>query len=525
MANKFFKDSYDVIIIGGALAGLASALSLAKKGKSVLVLEQHDLPGGVATSFVRGGVEMEAALHEMMSIGSKECPLKVGKFFEEMGVDIEWLKIPEAYRFADAKTGVDVVIHAGTNGDFSTPAKEIAEVCKDKDGSIYKKLIDFFNLCHRVYTSTNAISQKPTSKLTMLVKHTDFVKTAGYSAKQVMDTFALPQKAVDILSAYWIYLGNKLDDLPFTVWAAVIADYLGHGSYIPKKFSHEMSLKMAERAMRMGVQVEFGMRVEKILVKNGHTAGVRLRDGEEVKGEYVVCSAYPDKVYSNMIEPKSAVPDGALKFVNSRTLGLSCFSVVLLLDSDPASLNIKEYATFYAHSGMDEKAVFDNLSSDGPYEYIAATCTNIVNPDCSPQGTTLYTITATPRPEGWLKVTEDNYDELKHRNAESLIGYMSELLGVDLKEHILEIVIETPVSVAHYTGAYRGSVYGYMHTMNDHIVARHQMCGNENYIQGLAFAGAHQILGDGMAVAISNGEKSAEIILDMMKQDKRSAKK
>ena len=65
----FYKDKYDVIVIGGALAGMSCAMKLASEGKSVLILERHNLPGGLATSFVRSGIEMEATLHEMMSIG------------------------------------------------------------------------------------------------------------------------------------------------------------------------------------------------------------------------------------------------------------------------------------------------------------------------------------------------------------------------------------------------------------------------------------------------------------------------
>ena len=49
----FFKDKYDVVVIGGALAGMSCAMSLAREGKDVLVLERHNLPGGIATSFVR----------------------------------------------------------------------------------------------------------------------------------------------------------------------------------------------------------------------------------------------------------------------------------------------------------------------------------------------------------------------------------------------------------------------------------------------------------------------------------------
>ena len=40
---SFYKEHYDVIVIGGALAGMSAALSLAKQGKSVLILERHNL--------------------------------------------------------------------------------------------------------------------------------------------------------------------------------------------------------------------------------------------------------------------------------------------------------------------------------------------------------------------------------------------------------------------------------------------------------------------------------------------------
>lgn len=522
--ERFFAETYDVIVIGGALAGLASALTLANKGKKVLVLEQHNLPGGVATSFVRGNVEIEGTLHEMMSIGPKECPLKIRKFFDEMGVDIEWLRVPDAYRFVDGKTGLSVLVHPGDHGNFETPAKEIADACGDKDGSIYQKVLGLLNLCHTVYNSVNILSVTHMSKVQMLLKHPEFVKTAGYSAKEVIDTFHLPQQAIDILAAYWIYVGDVLENLPFTVWAVLMADYLGYGSYVPKKFSHEMSLKMAEAASQKGAQVEFGVRVDKILVQNGHVEGVRLASGEEIKARYVVCSAYPDKAYTQMIEPLSEVPAGALKFVNAKTVGVTCFSVVMLLDGTPEELGIKDYSTFYAAEGMDLGRIWKEASTSGPYNYITSICTNLANPGCSPEGTCVYSITFLPRPEGWFGVNEENYDELRRKNAEHFIDMESKRLGVNLRDHILELVIESPVTIAHYTGAYQGSIYGYMHTMDDHIVARLQMGENENFIQGLSFAGAHQISGDGMGPAVTNGRKGAKIILDMMEEDAKEGK-
>ena len=43
---------YDAVIIGSGLGGLTCGATLAKAGKKVLVLEQHNLIGGCATCWV-----------------------------------------------------------------------------------------------------------------------------------------------------------------------------------------------------------------------------------------------------------------------------------------------------------------------------------------------------------------------------------------------------------------------------------------------------------------------------------------
>ncbi|MBW6481061.1 MAG: FAD-dependent oxidoreductase, partial [Bacteroidales bacterium] len=45
--------NHDIIIIGAGLGGLTAGANLAKQGKKVLLIEQHDRPGGCATTFTR----------------------------------------------------------------------------------------------------------------------------------------------------------------------------------------------------------------------------------------------------------------------------------------------------------------------------------------------------------------------------------------------------------------------------------------------------------------------------------------
>ena len=509
---QFYKDHYDVIVIGGGLAGLTAALVLAKQGKDVLVLERHNLPGGCATSFVRGGIELEAALHEMMGVGPKEHRLTIGRFLEENGVEVDWLRLPEAYHVS--LPGTEVTLHPG----FETFAREI----DDEVPGTYETVLDVLRLCHTVFESINELSDGPEGLGKMLKKHEALLKTIGYTAQEVLDTFRLPQKAIDLLVPYWMYVGAPLSELPFTVYALVMADYIGYGAYIPRKCSYEISVKLAERVESLGVQIEYRQHVEKILAKNGRVYGVRTARGDEIHSDYVISAPYPNSVYTAMIEPLSEVPKKALRAIGARRLSLSAFSVILVLDRPAEELNIRDYNTCYGDT-MDTDALYENLAGLGPYRYLTCICPGYGNPDAVPPGKCVLSITTLPRPDGWKTVAADDYDRVKHAVAKQMIDDTSKHFGVNLLDHVQEIVIETPMTVAHYTGMWNGCIYGYAHAMEDHIVARLLTAKEEKCFEGLAFAGAHQLAGDGMGPAITNGRRAAQIVLDEC--GKREAKR
>ena len=80
---------YDAIIIGAGNGGLTAALTVANAGRKVLLLEKHNVPGGCATSFIRGRFEFEVALHQLSGMGAPDKPAFT-VVLDTLGVTPNW---------------------------------------------------------------------------------------------------------------------------------------------------------------------------------------------------------------------------------------------------------------------------------------------------------------------------------------------------------------------------------------------------------------------------------------------------
>ena len=64
-----FSQKIDIIVIGSGMGGLTAAALLAKTGKQVLVLEQHDRAGGYVHGFQRKKYFFDAGVHLISGCG------------------------------------------------------------------------------------------------------------------------------------------------------------------------------------------------------------------------------------------------------------------------------------------------------------------------------------------------------------------------------------------------------------------------------------------------------------------------
>ncbi|MBR5741384.1 MAG: hypothetical protein IKX91_02405, partial [Firmicutes bacterium] len=224
------------------------------------------------------------------------------------------------------------------------------------------------------------------------------------------------------------------------------------------------------------------------------------------------------------IEPLSEVPEGAIKMINGRKLSVVPVSVMMVIEGTPEENGFTNYSTFSGET-MDTNEIWrNNENLTEPYNYITTICLNYANPGCVPEGYTQLSITNLVPSKPFESVTEEEYHDLKRRLANEMIEECLKVTKVDFRDRICEIEISTPMTIAHYVGAWKGNIYGYSHSLSDHAVARLGMKADDHYIDGLEFAGAFGMSGDGMGPQITNGRAAAKAILEDKEKKKEAAK-
>jgi prolycopene isomerase len=507
---------YDAVVVGAGNGGMAAACQFAVSGRKVLLLEQQNIIGGFSTSFVRGRFEFEASLHELCEFGPPEDKGILRRMFEDLGVEVDWIPVPEAYRLIVPSEDIDVVLPFGVDEFIDAMEKYVP-------GS-HISVRRFFELSKEaneamVYVQDLQTRVKKLSKAYMLYHYPNFIRMGTYSVEDVYNAIDMPQKARDILSAYWCYLGVSLDRMDFSLYGYMVYDYIKRKAWIPRYRSTELALAFEKKIIECGGEIECNTRVEKVLVEHGRVKGVRTASGETILARQVICNASPYHLYQHMIEPKTEVPRRALQELTGRKKSISGFVVFLGLDKPPDELGLEDYS-YFIYDTSDSVKLYNDLGKPGRPTMQASVCLNSAIPDCSPPGTTIMSMTVLPKPEAWKDATVENYFSMKSRIADMVIEGFENATGISLREHIEEIEIAAPPTYAHYANAYQGLIYGFETCEWDGVVPRVLMMEEDQLIKGLRIASAYGSRADGYSSAMLNGRTMALYALEEMVQNR-----
>ena len=506
---------FDAVVIGAGNGGLAAACRLAKAGKKTLLIEQHNLPGGVASSFRRGRFEFETALHELCEFGSAENPGGCRQtIVDEFGLDINWYMVPDNFRvITTARDGspIDATLPCGRE-NFINKMEEYVPGCRE---SVEK----FFDLGAETLAAgkyMTASGGHPDSKL-MQEKYPNFLRTAAYPVNRVLKALKMPDKAQDIMNTYWGYLGVDADHLSFMQYVNMVCLYVNHGAWIPEKTSNQLTTGLLERFRAMGGTAWFNCRAEEILFDaEEHVNGLRTTSGI-VDTRYIICNANPTMAYANLV-PQSIVPDRERKLAAARRYSARMFVVYMGLNKSAEELGLKDYSYFLPQSA-DSVKEYESLKRIETNKYNIALCYNVVNPKASPEGTCIVSLTTTYMEDCWSEIDPKDYVKTKNKVASDMIDWFEEKTGIIIRPYIEEFEVATPWTFCRYASVPQGAAYGYELRDWDNMMPRMMMMREEYPIKGLRFCGAASIRGDGFNSAIFSGDMMGKLTLAQMKEE------
>ena len=494
---------YDVVVIGAGNGGLTASAALARKGLKTLLLERHNIPGGCATSFCRGRFEFEVALHQLSGLGTPEKPGPLRMTLDGLGVmeHLEFVEVQDLYS-VHMPDGFSIALKSDKN--------QVIAALKAKFPHEKEAIDTFFDLVYRYAADMIGAfifrDPEPSRK-----KYPDLYRYALRNAREVMDEFFKDPLLKAVISVYWGYLGVSTDRLSFAYLAMLFFQYIEFKPFHVKGGSQALSNAILNAFLTAGGRVRFNCGARRILVEDNQVIGVKTETGDIIETRHVVANLSPMETYTNLVG-KASIPDNTLQEMNGRTLSNSAFSMFIGFDCPPDELNFRESTNFLMASTDIGGSLHDRMGRiDIQDELMVMSCYDISDPGFSPPGTCQVNLVTLKYGEPWLSIPPGQYHTVKFRCAESMLN-RAEQIFPDIRQHIEEVEVATPLTHMRYLGHPAGAVYGFESRTKDSFFFQP---GHRSPVKGLTFAGGW--VGDqGFEPTLRSGALAAKSILKQM---------
>lgn len=495
---------YDAVIVGAGLGGLACGAYLAKNGFKPLVVEQHSVPGGYATSFTRlaGGKQFtcEVSLHAS-SFASPSSRL----LLEELGLwdRLSFVEHRHAWvsRFPDL--ALDVPAKAGLAG--------FEALLRDRFPGQARGLSEHFALWRGVMAEMAALDKglSQSQKLAFALKFKTLWDIRDKTIGEVVDRSISDPQLKAVLCQSCGYYGLPPGRLSAFYYLYPTGQYLEYGGQYLKGSSQALSDALAAVITSGGGELLTDTRVEAILLERGRAVGVRVAGGREYRGEAVVCNAAAPQVFGQLL-PESAIPEKDRAALSGLEPSLGSFIVWLGLGEDVTGRFSLSEASFYP--GTDQEAAYQaNLNGDLERSGFSVMLYDNLVPGFSPPGRSTMTIMTLCGYEPWKRFEADYltgrkeaYRAEKERLTKLLIRRAQDSGFPGLEKLIVMADSATPLTNLRFTGNTGGAIYGYDQTPSNSFLSR---LPNKTGIPGLYLAGAWGSPGGGFGGALMGGKK------------------
>ena len=458
--------NYDAIIIGSGLGGLSCAAYLAKHGQKVLVLEQHSVPGGYATSFSRGDYKFDGGLHMIAGVGEGQS---LAKFFEWCGVtdSLEFLRIKYLTRAIFPEhdirlpsgdlEGVIAVLEA----NFPEEKENIRGLFKEMTG-IYRDIMKF------LFSSAPMWQQLPVFPL----RYKSLFSAMKKTVKQLLDKHLKNSQLKALLFANYGFYGLPPSKLNMLGSFANIA-FWTDGAYYPKGGNQVVPNAFVTFIKRSKGEILLNSEVTSIIIENGRAIGVATKNGQKYYARNIISNACVTETFYNLVGA-DRLPAKFNAKINKMEPSISSFGVSLGLDEDfKKTLNNSEDYEIIVSETYNQDQDFEWVLN-GNMEKASFFITLYSNVDSSLAKGSKFAMSFsqlspysqwTRFENAYNEGKKDEYNKEKDRLASILIKRGEKIIP-GLSKHIEVIEVATPLTLRRYTRNLNGSMVGWANTTN-----------------------------------------------------------
>jgi all-trans-retinol 13,14-reductase len=430
--------TYDVIIIGAGLGGLTAGAKLAREGKSVLLIEQHDRPGGCATTFKRRDFTMEVGLHEMDGLHPGDMK---NRLFDDLGITgrVEFLPVPEFYRFINDRYDL-VVPH--------DPEKAKA-ILKSSFPDQEKGIDDYF------YHVLNA-------RRVMVANRNNPDRSVGEFLDEIISSEDLKLVLLGNLG----YFHDDPYSLSWIYYLTAQGSYYGGRANFIKGGSQQLSNALGNIITENGGVVKLNHLVTSIDYSGGRPVGVsyqKTRGKEKEKfsdraSHIIVNAAVPNLAQSLLSKQDGKRLSDAISI---NAIGASLLTVYYGFKKPLKEVGNKHYSTFiYDSSVGSQKDILVNNHSPFTTRSFTFVDYSQVDADLAPPGKSVGAVCCVDYPEDWENLDHEEYNRMKADVADIITSRCEKIIP-GFRDAVEYMEVATSLSVKRFTLNPEGAVYGF----------------------------------------------------------------
>ena len=450
--------SYDAIIIGSGAGGLTAAVALAQAGKKVIVLEQHDRPGGWTHSFTLEGYRFSPGVHY---IGSLNEGGGLRRIYDGLGVsqDLTFVELnPDGY---------DHIFIGEKRFDFPKGKENLIERLKEHFPHEAKGIDSYFADLTSMIEGLRHLGNL-SQPLKTISGAANTLKWARATGKDFLDAHLTDPVLKGVLSGQAGDHGLPPSQVSAFMHAGITHHYLDGGFY-PLGGAFTLPRAFVRALKRSGGEIRLQCIVKRILVEGKKVTGVELDSGEEIRAGVVISNADPEVTFGQLIGREKLSPRLKRK-VDSVRYSTSCLSLFFATDMDLRAEGLDSgNMWYYDHADVDRiysDGLTDAVLNDETPPGMFLTTTTLKDPSKMHSGHHTCESFAFVGYEAFEKWANSkygsrpaDYEAMKEDLAWRMVrGLEKRIPG--LSKHITFYSLGTPLTNEHYLNATRGNLYG-----------------------------------------------------------------